>query len=341
MNTKPSRHEAGGFSSNLSTHLSLREKLTEMCRPHVSDKSSYAIVDFPNYPNVGDSAIWLGQLAVLRSLTRRAPSYVASHANFDADELKEFCPVGPVFISGGGNLGDTWQSHSQLREKLLTLLPERRIIQLPQSIRFSEERNAEHFGSLARQHADFHLYVRDQPSLEFADKKLGLLAHLTPDSAFGLPIINRGLPKRNVVLLLRDDIERRYYDRQLLNAIPAAKQVDWARDPIRVKISDILSKLYIKTVFRGDMAARVRNYQTIASLRMYNGLELLSNGRSVITDRLHGHILALLLDIPHVVLDNNSGKVFDFYNQWTSGCARAKTAVDAPGAIQALADVSV
>lgn len=43
----------------------------------------------------------------------------------------------------------------------------------------------------------------------------------------------------------------------------------------------------------------------------------------MITDRLHGHILCLLLGLPHVLLDNTYGKLKDFYDTWTKGCALA------------------
>jgi len=38
-----------------------------------------------------------------------------------------------------------------------------------------------------------------------------------------------------------------------------------------------------------------------------------------ITDRLHGHILCLLLGIPHVVLPDRYGKLRGFVEAWTSG----------------------
>jgi pyruvyl transferase EpsO len=44
----------------------------------------------------------------------------------------------------------------------------------------------------------------------------------------------------------------------------------------------------------------------------------LSRGETVITDRLHGHILAMLLGIPHVLLDDRHGKLSSFHERWTS-----------------------
>ena len=48
---------------------------------------------------------------------------------------------------------------------------------------------------------------------------------------------------------------------------------------------------------------------------------MLSTGGLVVTDRLHAHILSLLLDIPHVLLDNSYGKVAGFADQWTGDYA--------------------
>jgi pyruvyl transferase EpsO len=45
---------------------------------------------------------------------------------------------------------------------------------------------------------------------------------------------------------------------------------------------------------------------------------MLGAAACVVTDRLHGHILSVLLGIPHVVLDNSYGKVRSFYETWTA-----------------------
>src|SRR5207249_3440314 len=67
--------------------------------------------------------------------------------------------------------------------------------------------------------------------------------------------------------------------------------------------------------------------------RLLRGCCLLSKGCVVITDRLHGHILCLLLGIPHVLLDNNYGKVRWFYETWTRDCPLACWAASPPEAL--------
>jgi exopolysaccharide biosynthesis protein PssK len=54
------------------------------------------------------------------------------------------------------------------------------------------------------------------------------------------------------------------------------------------------------------------------------GCRLLARGKVVVTDRLHGHILSLLLGIPHVLLDNSYGKLRHFHETWTWSMPRVR-----------------
>jgi pyruvyl transferase EpsO len=63
------------------------------------------------------------------------------------------------------------------------------------------------------------------------------------------------------------------------------------------------------------------------------GCNLLSRGRVVITDRLHAHVLCLLLGIPHVLLDNSYGKVRRVHETWTAGASGVRWAASPPEAI--------
>ena len=58
-----------------------------------------------------------------------------------------------------------------------------------------------------------------------------------------------------------------------------------------------------------------------ARRRVARGVKQLSKGRVVATDRLHAHIIASLLGIPNVVLDNNYGKIHGYMDCWGADCA--------------------
>lgn len=75
-----------------------------------------------------------------------------------------------------------------------------------------------------------------------------------------------------------------------------------------------------------------------AAKRLRRGCATLSEGRVVITDRLHAHILSLLLGIPNVILDNSYGKVRDFHQTWTSGSDLVTLAADPAQAMSLAAE---
>lgn len=273
-----------------------RALLTALYRTHVALGSRYALVDFPDHANVGDSAIWLGELAMLRAITGRDPCYVSTWHDFDLDAFRSACPDGVLFLHGGGNLGDIWPHHQRFREDILAKVRDRSVVQLPQSIHFRTPSEVERFAALVADHPDFVLYVRDTRSLDFARKQLACPSHLAPDSAYALGEQSRGAPQYDVLMLMRTDDERQGY------AVPSADPAtvaDWLEDDADLPFG---------------VDARAREAQAVA--RVERGLRLLAQGRVVVTDRLHGHILADLLGISHVVLDNDYGKIAAYLDAW-------------------------
>ncbi len=296
--------------------------LLAMVRRHVASGDRYALVDFPDHSNVGDSAIWLGEIALLRGVTGRDPDYVCSWHDFDANALRRACPSGILFLHGGGNLGDIWPHHQRFRESLLVEMRDRRIVQLPQSIHFRAPDGARSFVAAAAAHPDFHLNVRDRRSLDWAARHLPGAVDLAPDSAFALGPQARAAADHDVLMLLRTDDERAPLDRQALAAVPGSVLCDWLEDDA------------LPPRLAGDTQST--QYHRLASARVARGTALLSRGRRIVTDRLHAHILALLLGIPHVVLDNYYGKLAAYLDAWTGAAPSVRRAGDAADAVAAL-----
>ncbi len=274
-----------------------RALLAALYRTHVEFGSRYALVDFPDHANVGDSAIWLGELALLREITGRDPCYVSTWHDFDLDAFHDACPDGILFLHGGGNLGDIWPHHQRFREDILARVRDRPVVQLPQSIHFRVPSEVDRFAALVADHPDFVLYVRDTRSLDFARKHLACPSHLAPDSAYALGAQSRDAAQCDVLMLMRTDDERQGY--ALPSADPATV-VDWLEDDADLP---------------AGINPKAREAQAVA--RVDRGLRLLARGRVVVTDRLHAHILADLLGIPHVVLDNDYGKIAAYLDAWS------------------------
>ena len=268
-----------------------RALLDDLYRTHAAPGTPYALVDFPDHPNVGDSAIWLGEIACLRAASECRPVYVSTWHDFDADAFRSACPTGPLFLHGGGNLGDIWPHHQHFREALLAAIRDRPVVQLPQSILFRKPDEAGRFARLARDHPDFTLYVRDAASLAFARAHGIARAVLVPDSAIALGPQPRGGASQPLLMLLRRDDEAR--------GDHAAHGVDWLEDDADLP---------------AGTSPEAREAQ--ARARVARGLRLLSRGERVVTDRLHGQILCALLGVPHVVLDNDYGKIAAYRAAW-------------------------
>jgi exopolysaccharide biosynthesis predicted pyruvyltransferase EpsI len=267
----------------------------------------YALVDFPNYSNVGDSAIWLGASKLLRDLSGRWPSYICEKYGLEPDRMAAV--DGPIFILGGGNFGDLWPAHQEFRERLLAEYPNDQIIQLPQSIHFDDEANISRAADAIARHGRFHLMVRDRASLEFAKARLPCPVTLVPDCAVFLKPRRIGRPVHDTVLLMRSDKEKAPYAADL----PTGHVCDWLDEPAAPEPKQrpaVLAKVL------GGAWAASDHFNQIAKQRLARGITRLSSGREVYTDRLHGHILASLLGIPNTALDNSYGKISGYHRQW-------------------------
>ena len=289
-----------------------RARLRDLYRTLVPPGQPYALVDFPDHPNVGDSAIWLGEIALLRGGGAGDPAYMSRWDDFDEVAFRAACPNGPILIHGGGNLGDIWPHHQRFRESLLTRFRDRRIVQL----HFRDPAARDRFAHLVSDHPDFHLCVRDEAGLGLARAHFACPVTLAPDSAFGLgPLARPVAPDHHAVMLLRSDAERVTRDDGALRGLPGTIAFDWLEE---------------RPMGESDLEARAQS-------RLMRGLSLLSGGERIVTDRLHGHILALLLGIPHIVLDNDYGKLAAYIRVWTQASPLVTPAASAREAAGMLA----
>jgi pyruvyl transferase EpsO len=276
-----------------------------------------AMVDYPDYANVGDSAIWLGQVVYLNQQRGLQPHYCCSIATFDAEALKRSVPEGPILICGGGNFGTLWPHHQDFRLRLMELFPKRPIIQMPQSMYFSDEASIDETARAIDRHGAVTLLVRDERSLALARAKFNCAVHLCPDMAFYVGATQRLTPSLDVLCLLRSDSER-VANMDTPDTEGSILITDWLRDS---RLHHRLTKVKAKAralLMGGGEAVRTREIlNAVARSRFRRGVETLSQGKVVVTDRLHAHILSLLLDIPHVALDNAYGKLGGFIEAWT------------------------
>lgn len=270
-----------------------------------------AIVGFPNIRNVGDSAIWLGQIAYLQKFHNKKPEYFDTIRDYSPEKLQKSVGAGPIFLTGGGTFGDLWPVHQEFRIGLMERYPRRPIVQFAQSIHYNSQAGLDEMARAIERHQNFTLFVRDEPSLELAQRKFSCTSVLCPDMALCNGLLSRvGTPSFAVLAMLRADKEAvGPIDQAALRDVPVE---DWTSEQAgSVHRPQRWGQASAMLSFNRQ-AIREAGLNAVARARLDRGVRQLSRARAIVTDRLHVHIVSLLLGIPHAVLDNSYGKIGRF-----------------------------
>jgi len=315
------------------TLISLYTKaLHERFAPLVSTERPAALVDYPETANCGDQAIWLGEKKLLSELGVTI-AYECSAQTYDRDVMAAKLGDGTIFVHGGGSFGDRYPAPLEFRLKLLQDFPHNRVVLFPQHATFLDNENLQRSVSLIGQHGDVTLFARGLIAQHTLTSHFGSKARveLAPDLAFMLgPQDRMSEPLYDILWIARTDQERasdqtesaarlssQAAEKFVLPRFPDGIEINFVvkQRPPTVLLTDWYSLFFENedarlAFYRLDFDGRA---QTNVKRAMY----ILSLGRVVITDRLHGHIFCLLLGIPHVFLNNDSGKNWNFYETWT------------------------
>jgi pyruvyl transferase EpsO len=289
------------------------------------------LIDPPGYSNVGDSAILLGQLDYLEKHHPQAKLSFYDVGSYTPKADRYIDEANILLLNGGGNFGDLWPAHHGIRKEILRNFRHKKVVQLPQSISFSDAAELRETQALVDNHPDFHLIVRDTKTYEFALKTFDCSVSLCPDMAFAMRPNRRRPARADFQCLLRSDKEvaaDHAAIQKTLGVLGATFETDdWLIDPQTLvrrldrRLNHITRNNPALTApFRSQMLWTRSIY---ARQRVDYGLGLLSRGRYVVTDRLHAHILSSLMDIPNFVFDSLDGKISAYHATWMAGRAQA------------------
>lgn len=309
----------------MTTMSDCRRLARETIGPHLAVSPRWIMADFPRHTNVGDSLIWLGTRALMGELGL-ACSASFDQYNFPPRDRLAY-PDDPVLLNGGGNFGDLYPGHHDLRLRVLHHFRGRRIVQMPETLNFSGTGSLDRTRDAIREHGDVVLLVRDAESERFARKHFFAEVHLAPDAALALPQDRpAGRPVADVVVLGRTDAEASGSDVAPLFA-PEVEVVDWVDPPggllgaaghrLRRRGMQVLTGPV--RGWRGVLRDPTPVYDAYARWNYEHGRRLISRGRVLVSNRLHAHVFALLLGLPHVVVDDRYGKIHRVDAEWTRG----------------------
>lgn len=284
----------------------------------INDKP-FHYLDIPVHGNIGDLLIMHGTQAFFRR-HRLKPKLSAPAFAFNASWI---APDDVIVFHGGGNFGDLYSEYGMqpMREKIVSEYPDHRIIILPQTIHFSSPEALETSSALFRQHGDVHLCVRDVASYDLA-KAFTDHVYLMPDMAHQLYPINHEImaDMNSRLLISRVDGEKK----QALDpaSFGAAAMTDWPElVGHRENTIDFYRRMmrYVYRAGAGFMGNQILSdhWSRYARKLTQQAVDLFARHELIVTDRLHGHILACLMDKPSIVLDNSYGKNAGYVDTWT------------------------
>jgi len=308
------------------------KELRERFAPLIPADRPAALVDYPDSVNCGDQAIWLGEKKLMSDLGVTV-AYECSAQTYDRDAMAEKLGDGTILMHGGGSFGYRHPLHHEFRLKLLQDFPRNKVILFPQHATFLDNEHLQRSADAIGEHPDVTLFARGLLAQHTLSRYFGSKARveLAPDLAFMLgPQERMSDALYDVVWIARTDQERasdqtesaarlssQGAEKYVLPRFPDGIEINFVvkQRPPTVLLTDWYS------LFFENEDARLAYYRLDFDGRgranVMRALYVLSLGRVVITDRLHGHIFCLLLGIPHVLLNNDSGKNWNFYETWT------------------------
>ncbi|PPC88093.1 MAG: hypothetical protein CTY37_01935 [Methylotenera sp.] len=285
------------------------------------------------FPNLGDQA----QAAAI-------PIWLQKHFALPIVELKNFelaaClpdlqkliqPQDVVFLHSGGNFGDDWPNTQLDRESIIAALPKNKIVQLPQTIYYSDTASGRQISNVSQQvinaHTSMLLFGRDYQSAEIA-KKLFTKAQIlirpdmvlslqqTVEQQLGQYIARRPEKMQKILLVMRNDKEGVYDEK------------------VKQSIKDLLMHAgYDAQLWDTDVDDVFPDQSKFKTLAKY--LQFISGFDAVITDRYHGLIFSVLVKRPCVVLKTHNHKLTSAFD-WFDGVNYVKRVDSADEIVNAL-----
>lgn len=267
-------------------------------------KVKYLLFLAPYHGNLGDHAILLSEKQFLEE--KKIKAFEISTKAFDLCG-KLFAKLIPktsvILIHGGGFMGSLWK-HEEIRlRKVLNFFPHNKIIVFPQTVTFSfEDENDLEFFNKSKEiysvNKQLTVFVREEKSYQFMLEKMPEVAvKKAPDIVTRFKIDNINILQRNgIVFCFRKDHEKNITD-DLKSAIIESVKDKFGYEDLS----------FTDTVINRNISRLTRKKVVNAKLREFAGSKL------VITDRLHGMIMAAVTNTPCIAFGNTNGKVKNVY----------------------------
>lgn len=271
-----------------------------------SEDKRIFLLNTPEYGNLGDHLIAMGELIFLYDYFSSVPLYeiTQTHLLMDWKGVKEMITDQDlVLVTGGGFMGSLWLYSEEIVQKIVSSF-QCPIVILPQTAYFAEDARGRELYIKAK-----HIYgsndklyaiARDNTThtifTEFVGKNR---SKLLPDMALyaGKKLLVNNDQRNGVKICFRRD-----------------KEVLLKRE-IKDKIVQALVKLdldfeYFDTVLDDNVLFCDRRIYKLQKM-----VDFLGEASLIITDRLHGMIFSIITNTPCIAFDNVSRKVSGVFDE--------------------------
>jgi exopolysaccharide biosynthesis predicted pyruvyltransferase EpsI len=270
--------------------------------------SNTDVLDFPDHSNVGDSAIFLGEIALLSKLDIEVNTVQSINSmRWDYEKFSE-----SVTFHGGGNLGGLYPTFDSFRIMQIDKLPATHsIVVMPQSVGLEDPFIFEQYKTVTRG-KNVTFMARDFQSKKIMDS-YGLANFLAPDAVHCLGFIQSSPPTKKFIVLKRTDGESKADRGELLG-------VDWLRDDLMTRTLTKLRQLSRLSTRASEQLNISPDFGLqLARTRFERGVSLLSQGETIVTDRLHAMLLGLQMGRNVIAIDNAHKKLSNYADTWELG----------------------
>lgn len=265
----------------------------------------FVLIGTPEHGNLGDHLIAEAELTFLKNFFEDYPIIEITGEHFRHEKeilVKLIHKSDTIIITGGGFLGSLWMIEEEMVRDIIETYSENKIVIFPSSIYFENNE----FGRLQfekskkvfRKHKNISICVREENSLKTAieligeDKKNKVL--YIPDIALYLSKTNSTISRKGALFCFREDKEKALSENDMDEIIKIVEDKGISIE----KISTVLNR-------------RVKKHNRNAELQSL--MLKFEKSQIVITDRLHGMIIATITGTPCIALDNSYGKVKGVY----------------------------
>lgn len=282
----------------------------------------YMLLDLPYFANVGDVMIWQSALDLLEKVPHRC-LYASSIENYNRPQLSSDVII---LFMGGGNFGDLWVRHQEFRHRVMNDFPENKIIQLPQSVFFKDEKYMrQDIETFEKHRGEIVVCLRDEKSKTIIDSYYhNVKTLLLPDMALSFDV--RTYCDKHSIKIEKGQ-GTLYVERHDSEAVPG----DGGNKATGVTVADWPSMcstpraMYLFWLARkavrlvgGDVDRFTDRCWSkwLKDVMLKSGIKFIARYEKICSTRLHAAVLGMLLGKKVEMIDNSYGKCKGVYDLW-------------------------